>query len=473
MTQPLPPPLPWPPPLPPTLRLPLQTPLLLFLPFPCRLMFHVPCKLAACIRILPHLSHSHPSPALVPRHVGSILSHMFSLVDIEAPAPPLRSRHAAKAKAAKRCRASNTATAAPVARRARLKSSSSNGRRIISYASDCSGVDSGAVALSTMGAEMRHLWASDVSLSCRRMLAHNFDITTIYKDVFDKFRSGENSGPVPDLYCSGPPCQPFSAMGQQQGIADNRSLVFFGVTRTISETMPKTFVIENVPQIATSQKHKSLWAAIISLLTGICDENGNRAYNLYYKELNALWHGVPQSRRRCYLVGVLRSAQVSPFRWPAATTVPALGPCLARLAPVLPTSRQQLRNILRGAQFIRAHGGDPANEEWVGRISQSDRWAVSAVLDHCPTITRSHPHAIWLYNRGRNITTDELGVLQGFPVGHLSLPEKVSIRQLASMYGNAFCVTVMRRIFCRLLACIGAAEFKDPWGEGSIEANCL
>ena len=205
MTQPLPPPLPWPPPLPPTLRLPLQTPLLLFLPFPCRLMFHVPCKLAACIRILPHLSHSHPSPALVPRHVGSILSHMFSLVDIEAPAPPLRSRHAAKAKAAKRCRASNTATAAPVARRARLTSSSSNGRHIISYASDCSGVDSGAVALSTMGAEMRHLWASDVSLSCRRMLAHNFDITTIYKDGLRRCHAGPllQWPTLPALQCDG------------------------------------------------------------------------------------------------------------------------------------------------------------------------------------------------------------------------------------------------------------------------------
>ena len=335
-------------------------------------------------------------------------------------------------------------------------------------------MDSGAVALSTMGAQVTHLWASDVNLSCRRMLAHNFDIATIYKDVFDKLRSGV-AGPAPDLYCSGPPCQPFSAMGQQQGISDKRSLVFFGVTKTIAETLPKTFVIENVPQIATAQKHQPLWSAIIGLLTGICDENGTRVYNVFSKELNALWHGVPQARRRRYLVGVMRSAQVSPFRWPASTdTVPTLEPCLAaHLASALPTNGQQLRNILRGVQFIRAHGGDPVNEEWVGRISQSDGWTVSAVLDHSPTIVRSHPHAVWLYKHCRKVTTDELGVLQGFPVGHLSLPETVSSTQLASMYGNAFCVTVMRRIFCRLLACIGVAEFKDPWGEGSVEAECL
>lgn len=400
---------------------------------------------------------------------------MFSLYTAEATAPPplepRRGRRIAdKAKVAKRCRRDDDDPAAPSARRARL--ASSGGGHSVSYASDCSGVDGGAVALSTMGVDVTHLWASDVNLSCRRMLAHNFDIATIYKDVFDKFRGGGGVSGAPDIYCSGPPCQPFSAMGQQHGISDKRSLVFFGITRTISETSPKTFVIENVPQIATRRKHRPLWAAIISLLTGICDKSGNRAYNLYFKELNALWHGVPQARRRCYLVGVLRSAQVSPFRWPANTdTTPALD-CLA-LAPALPTNGQQLRNILRGVQFIHAHSGDPVNEEWVGRISQSDRWRVSAVLDHSPTVVRSNPHAIWLYKHGRSVTTDELGVLQGFPVGHLSLPATVSSTQLASMYGNAFCVAVMRRIFCRLLASIGVAKFKDPWGEGSIEAECL
>ena len=39
---------------------------------------------------------------------------------------------------------------------------------------------------------------------------------------------------MPDLYCSGPPCQPFSAMGQQQGIAD----------KTFGDPLPRTFVIE-------------------------------------------------------------------------------------------------------------------------------------------------------------------------------------------------------------------------------------
>ena len=129
------------------------------------------------------------------------------------------------------------------------------GMRRIKYASDCSGVDSGAVALETMGARAKHLWASDARRACRRGLARNYDIGTIYVDVQSKFNDVEATEAVPDLYASGPPCQPVVPVGKQLGIKDPRALPFFGVIRTIANSRPKTCVIENVPQTANAKRH--------------------------------------------------------------------------------------------------------------------------------------------------------------------------------------------------------------------------
>ena len=212
------------------------------------------------------------------------------------------------------------------------------GMRRIKYASDCSGVDSGAVALETMGARVKHLWASDASRACRRVLAHNYDIGTIYDDVQSKFKDVEATEAVPDLYASGPPCQPVSRAGKQLGIKDPRALPFFGVIRTIAKSRPKTFVIENVPQIAKDKKHTKFWKLVRTQLTGILDKRGSAAYNIYTKELNSRWHGVPQARKRRYIVGVLRSAQVTPFQWPADTAQsPGVRTCLLPNPRMLPT----------------------------------------------------------------------------------------------------------------------------------------
>lgn len=101
-----------------------------------------------------------------------------------------------------------------------------------------------------------------------------------------------------DLLCAGFPCQAFSIAGRREGFADARGTLFFEVARLVADKRPAYFLLENVPGLLSHDKGRT-FATILSAL----DELG---YDVAWQVLNSKNFGVPQARKRVYLIGYLR-----------------------------------------------------------------------------------------------------------------------------------------------------------------------
>lgn len=113
-----------------------------------------------------------------------------------------------------------------------------------------------------------------------------------------------------DLIAGGPPCQPFSVSGHQRGSADERDVVPEFV-RAVKEARPLCFLMENVPGLTTSRFHAYLKSKTSQL--------AKLGYDVHAKVLDAADFGVPQHRRRLFLVGVPRGVK---FEFPPPTHGP-------------------------------------------------------------------------------------------------------------------------------------------------------
>lgn len=102
-----------------------------------------------------------------------------------------------------------------------------------------------------------------------------------------------------DLICGGFPCQSFSIAGKRLGFEDDtRGTLFFEIARIAAVKRPSFLLLENVPGLLSHDEGRS-FATILNTL----DELG---YDVAWQVLNSKDFGVPQSRKRVYIVGYLR-----------------------------------------------------------------------------------------------------------------------------------------------------------------------
>lgn len=99
--------------------------------------------------------------------------------------------------------------------------------------------------------------------------------------------------PKADIVIGGPPCQPFSVGGNQNGIHDTRNgfPIFVDAVRKVK---PKVFMFENVRGLLYANK----WYFEI-----IMEELKDLGYKVEFQLLNAVNFGVPQNRERLFLIG--------------------------------------------------------------------------------------------------------------------------------------------------------------------------
>jgi DNA (cytosine-5)-methyltransferase 1 len=134
---------------------------------------------------------------------------------------------------------------------------------------------------------------------------YNFpDTTTICASVTDltgteiRHRAKLGTKEI-DVVMGGAPCQGFSLMGKRM-FDDPRNQLVFHYVRIVKELNPKYCVFENVKGLTLGQ-HAQFLAELIAAL-------GEAGYDvlLPYKVLNAADYGVPQDRRRLFLIGTRR-----------------------------------------------------------------------------------------------------------------------------------------------------------------------
>ena len=102
-----------------------------------------------------------------------------------------------------------------------------------------------------------------------------------------------------DLITGGFPCQSFSIAGRRKGFEETRGTLFFEIARIASAKKPKYLFLENVPGLLSHDRGRTFKTILSSL-----DELG---YDVTWQVLNSKDFGVPQSRKRLYIVGFFRA----------------------------------------------------------------------------------------------------------------------------------------------------------------------
>ena len=119
-----------------------------------------------------------------------------------------------------------------------------------------------------------------------------------------------------DVVFGGAPCQGFSLMGKR-ALDDQRNQLVFHYVRLVGELQPKFCVFENVKGLTLGKHVQFLDELIVAL--------GDAGYNLLlpYRVLNASDFGVPQDRRRLFLIGARKDQAIPDYPDPVnqATTV--------------------------------------------------------------------------------------------------------------------------------------------------------
>lgn len=166
----------------------------------------------------------------------------------------------------------------------------------IRYGSVCSGIEAATAAWHTL--KWNPAFFSEIEDFPRAVLSHHYpdvpchgDFTTIGKDEYGTI----------DLLVGGTPCQSFSIAGLRKGLADDRGNLALEFIRLAERKRPRWVVWENVPGALSIDRGR----AFGSILGGLAQ----CGYGFAYRVLDAQYFGVPQRRKRVFVVGCLGSWQ--------------------------------------------------------------------------------------------------------------------------------------------------------------------
>jgi DNA (cytosine-5)-methyltransferase 1 len=213
----------------------------------------------------------------------------------------------------------------------------------------------------------------------------------------------------PDVIFGGPPCQDFSSAGTSNHLGKRASLTA-GYAEIVFAARPQFFVLENVPRIAHS-----------AVFHKVCEQFEAAGYGLTQVVLDASYCGVPQSRKRLFLIGGL------------GENADFMNAQLIRdLAPMPLTMRQHFGESLGMDHYFRI----PTNysKRAVFSIDEPCR-TIRAVDRPIPPTYRQHPaDSRNVADNVRALTVRERGSVQTFPQDFKFVGSKTNLNH---MIGNA------------------------------------
>jgi len=134
----------------------------------------------------------------------------------------------------------------------------------------------------------------EIDKNAQSVLRRHFPKAELFDDVRKVGKETHERKSI-DVICGGFPCQDVSVAGKRAGIAGERSGLWFEFARIIDELEPRWVVVENVPGLLSSNNGKD-FAVIVQWLA-------QRGYGVTWRVLDAQYFGVPQRRRRVFIVG--------------------------------------------------------------------------------------------------------------------------------------------------------------------------
>ena len=158
------------------------------------------------------------------------------------------------------------------------------------YLSVCSGIEAVSVAWEPLG--FRPIGFSEIEPFPCELLKQKYPAVKNYGDItqYEKWNAGQF-----DILVGGTPCQSFSIAGKRGGTADKRGALMYAYLGIVEAYSPRWIIWENVPGVLSSNSGYDF----TSFLAGL-EECG---YGWAYRVLDAQYFGVPQRRRRVFVIG--------------------------------------------------------------------------------------------------------------------------------------------------------------------------
>jgi len=151
-----------------------------------------------------------------------------------------------------------------------------------------------------LGYETECIMTSEIKPYAVKTLQHNFKHDFLAGDIFEIHNEFI---PDFDFLLGGFPCQPFSASGKRQGFADTRGTLFFEIERILRAKKPYGFILENVEGLVKhdlENKDDKIGRTLSTILHTLEEDLG---YHVSWKVFDSLEFGLPQSRKRIFIVG--------------------------------------------------------------------------------------------------------------------------------------------------------------------------
>ena len=156
---------------------------------------------------------------------------------------------------------------------------------------------------------------------------HNVKESEVFYE--DATKIDANTMPEFDLLCAGFPCQSFSIAGKRQGFLDPRGTLFFEIARVVRAIQPAYLLLENVPGLLSHDEGRTFSA----ILNALCE----LGHGVEWQVLDSKDFGVPQQRRRVFIVGYLDKR------------------CAGKVLPVRETNAKALIRLIGGRQDSRVY----------------------------------------------------------------------------------------------------------------------
>ncbi len=298
--------------------------------------------------------------------------------------------------------------------------------KILRIGTDCSGIEAPIQALKKLQKiykfDYEHIFSSEIDKYARESLLANYKRP---KYLFEDMTKKRTLEPI-DIYVCGFPCQPFSYAGSRLGQNDKRCIFNYCI-KTIKETNPKIFILENVKGIMTIDDGNYI-KKIKS------DLNKLKDYEVNISVYNTKDYGIPQNRERVFIVGLLKSFMIKKYEIPDKKPTKDIN-----------TYVENVRRTKddKVVYDLSSYKGPFIDISFLKYISKDSYQTYS------PTVISSGN--LWSTKYGRKATVRELLALQGFPI---TFKQVVSDHQLKKQIGNSMSVNVLYYILKECFNCV-------------------
>jgi len=304
---------------------------------------------------------------------------------------------------------------------------------MLKIGTDCSGIEAPIEALKNIcnkyDLSYEHEFSSEISEYATEYIKNNHNPKILFNDMTK--RKPEKI-PYVDIYVSGFPCQPFSRANKYKTSVDPRLNLFEDCLKVIQTVSPQFFILENVKTLCTLN-NGSYFNEIIKRLNNI------GKYSLYHKVINSKELGIPQSRDRLYIIGVLNKYKKKEFNFPNAKPLQNINNFIDKSNKskneIKESNKELFKNIPKESVFIDT-GFRGA------KFPNSDKW--------CPCIT-AQPN-MWCVPMKRKASVKEYMWLQGFNPDDKKIT--LSDHRMKILIGNSMTVNVIEELLINGLSSI-------------------